>query len=172
MCNFLTAIPGIICGAMALSRIGKSQGTLGGKNMAIAGLILSCVLWLLTLPIMAAMVLPAFSRARGAASEVKCQGNVNQLMKAWILYENANRMKPPRTMDDLKKALGGGRSNDDCFICPLADDQSKPSYAIVLGEGKGLDSVPPNTVVIREIHPNHRGKRVLGFADGHVGVEK
>src|SRR5580765_260931 len=40
-CGWLfTAIPAVICGHIARAKIRKSGGTLGGKNMAIAGLIL------------------------------------------------------------------------------------------------------------------------------------
>src|SRR5262245_45727147 len=39
-CGWLfTAIPAVICGHIAWSKIRKSGGTLGGKNIAIAGLI-------------------------------------------------------------------------------------------------------------------------------------
>jgi uncharacterized protein DUF4190 len=38
-----TAIPAVICGHIAWSKIRKSGGTLGGKNIAIAGLILDYI---------------------------------------------------------------------------------------------------------------------------------
>ena len=38
-CGFLTAIPGVICGHIALSRIAQ-QPTLQGRGMAIAGLVI------------------------------------------------------------------------------------------------------------------------------------
>ena len=40
MCfSILAAIPGVICGHKAISRIGKSGGGLSGKGLAIAGLV-------------------------------------------------------------------------------------------------------------------------------------
>jgi len=45
----ITAIPGVICGHFSLRCIRKSDGRLGGKGMAIAGLVIAYValaLWL------------------------------------------------------------------------------------------------------------------------------
>jgi hypothetical protein len=42
-CGPLTSIPAIICGHIGLSNIKNSNGTLGGKGMCIAGIILGWV---------------------------------------------------------------------------------------------------------------------------------
>src|SRR4029434_824225 len=42
-CLFLTVIPAIICGHVARKRIRKSNGALGGMNMALVALILAYV---------------------------------------------------------------------------------------------------------------------------------
>lgn len=42
-CGLLTAIPGIICGHMARSKIRESNGTLTGDGLALAGLIIGYV---------------------------------------------------------------------------------------------------------------------------------
>lgn len=41
--GFLTAIPGVICGHMAMKQIRESNGTLGGAGLAKAGLIMSYI---------------------------------------------------------------------------------------------------------------------------------
>ena len=38
--NFLTAIPAVICGHIALYRIKRAKESLSGKEMAIAGLVM------------------------------------------------------------------------------------------------------------------------------------
>lgn len=38
-CSFLTGIPAVICGHLALSRIQASSGALGGRTLAVVGLI-------------------------------------------------------------------------------------------------------------------------------------
>lgn len=46
-CMFLTAVPGAICGHMALSKIRRSQGYITGEGIAIAGLVTSyCALFI------------------------------------------------------------------------------------------------------------------------------
>jgi hypothetical protein len=42
-CGWLTAIPAVICGHVASSKIRKSGGALGGKGIAIAGLIIGYI---------------------------------------------------------------------------------------------------------------------------------
>ena len=44
-CVFILAIPGVICGHLALSRIKESQGRYGGRGLAITGLVIG-YLWL------------------------------------------------------------------------------------------------------------------------------
>ena len=41
--SLLTAIPGVVCGHIALKRIREANGALSGRNMAIAGLVLGYV---------------------------------------------------------------------------------------------------------------------------------
>jgi hypothetical protein len=46
-CTFITGIPAVICGHMAMARTDPNTGNLGGRGMAIAGLIMGyicCVL--------------------------------------------------------------------------------------------------------------------------------
>ena len=55
----LTAIPAVICGHIAWSKIRKSGGTLGGKNIAIAGLILGYIglaIGLMGVPLLVSMI--------------------------------------------------------------------------------------------------------------------
>ncbi len=58
-CGLFTAIPAIICGHMALDRINKAEGRIGGRPLALGGLvigyirillsILSLVMWLISI---------------------------------------------------------------------------------------------------------------------------
>ena len=62
----LTGIPAVILGILALNDIGKSRGRLGGKGMAITGLVFGAI-GILSLPIMIGLLLPAVQKVRGAA---------------------------------------------------------------------------------------------------------
>src|ERR1700748_3034706 len=66
VCTMFTTIPGIICGHLALDRIKKSGGALGGHGMALAGLIMS-YFGLVVFVGMIIMALPNFARARQMA---------------------------------------------------------------------------------------------------------
>lgn len=68
--GFVVGIPAVICGHFGLSRI-KRNPSLGGRGMAIAGLVTG-YFGILSLPILAALALPAISGAleRGKATQM------------------------------------------------------------------------------------------------------
>ena len=70
---FLTGIPAIIMGHMALSRVKASQGTLGGGGMALAGTILGYITTFLIgfIAILAGLATPAILKAKKAADRAK-----------------------------------------------------------------------------------------------------
>jgi competence protein ComGC len=82
-CLFLFAgIPAVICGHMAQSRIKYSGGRLGGNGFALAGLItgyLSIGFSLFILPLLLAIAIPNFVKARHVA-----QSNVCRNQMRWI----------------------------------------------------------------------------------------
>jgi len=60
---FIGSLVGLALGIMALAKINKSQGQLGGSGHAIAGIVIS-VVGFFTAPIVAAIVLPLLRMAR------------------------------------------------------------------------------------------------------------
>ena len=67
----LTAIPALIVGFLAIGDINRSRGQLGGKGLAITGIVVSLVMPLISIVIggiMVAMLLPAI-QALGALLE-------------------------------------------------------------------------------------------------------
>jgi Domain of unknown function (DUF4190) len=74
-CGWLfTAIPAVICGHIARSKIRKSGGTLGGRNIAIAGLILgyiALVICIMGIPLLVSMIQSDRERAQRLATERK-----------------------------------------------------------------------------------------------------
>jgi len=81
---FLTSIPAIICGIVALVKIGNSRGQLTGKGLATSGIVMGALLTLL-LP---AILLPALARAREAARRASCQNNLMQMSLIYRMYAN------------------------------------------------------------------------------------
>ena len=64
-----TALFGLICGIIAMVKVSNSRGALRGQGLALAGTIVSGV-FLILLPVLAAMLLPAL-----AAAKQKAQAN-------------------------------------------------------------------------------------------------
>lgn len=182
----LTALVGLVLGVIALIQIGKSQGRLSGNGLAIGGICVSA-LFALALPILAAMLLPAFAKARGKAEQIQCVNNVRQLCLAVIMYADGNKGQLPPTnrwCDAISPYLGTSASTR-AFRCPTRPDQDCTYSANAQLEGKQLSDLknPAMTVLVFESNAgrnqaggppvttqNHRGSGCVGFADGHVEV--
>ena len=86
-----TAIPAVICGHTALSRIKRSGGALTGDGLAIGGLVtgyLGIALSIFLIPLLAAIAIPNFVRARNTAQKNACINNLRQINGAkqqWAL---------------------------------------------------------------------------------------
>ena len=110
----LFAIPGVICGHMAYSRIKHSSGALAGEGMALAGLITSYVsigMAVFLVPMMLAIAIPNFVKAREAAKANACINNLRQIDAAkqeWALENNKKNTDTP-TQSDLTRYLRNGQ---------------------------------------------------------------
>lgn len=118
----LFAIPGVICGHMAHSRIKRSGGTLTGGGLALGGIItgyVSIALSVFLIPMMAAIAIPNFVKARDTAMRNACVNNLRQIETAkeiWALEhkkENDTTATPAAT--DLDKNLSNGFSSLKCL---------------------------------------------------------
>src|SRR5437016_4388845 len=78
-CFYLfSGIPAVICGHMAHSRIRRSGGALEGGGLALAGLItgyIGIALSIVIIPLMAAIAIPNFVKARTTAQMNGCINN-------------------------------------------------------------------------------------------------
>jgi hypothetical protein len=109
----LFAIPGVVCGHMAYSRIKRSSGALAGEGMALAGLITSYIsigMAIFLVPMMMAIAIPNFVRARETAQENACINNLRQIDGAkqeWAL-ENGKKTDAVPTAENLKPFFKNG----------------------------------------------------------------
>ena len=179
--SILTGIPAIICGILALNRINKSGGRLRGQGQAIGGLVTGGVS-LLMIPIMAAMLLPAFSAAREKARRTQCMNNLKQIGLALAQYTSDNNDQLPvrQWCDTLihSRYLASPRvlqcPADPAAKCAYVFNknmlggvwQSDPELVVALDGDRGWNAVVSGPAELpQSVH--RTGCNVL-FNDGHV----
>ena len=155
----------VVFGIVALNKIGKSGGQITGQGQALGGLITGAIS-LVMIPIMAAMLLPALTQARGKARAAQCLSNVKQISLACAMYADANNGRLPQELDSLTNIL----TTTKVFVCPSAKDQTHYSYAFT--GATNLWQSNPDVIMLREIEANHFGRSTLLFNDGHVEQRK
>ncbi len=107
----LFSIPAVICGHMALSRIKRSAGMLCGQGLATGGLVtgyVSIALGLFVVPMMLAIAVPNFLKARQSTPQNLCIKNLRMIDTAkqtWSL-ENKKTLEDKPTPEDLEPYLG------------------------------------------------------------------
>lgn len=182
-CGF-TALIGLILGIIGFTKIKKSEGRLSGSGLAIAGIVVSAI-FVLMLPIFAAMMLPALAKAKDKAQSINCINNTKQIALGVIMYANANTNRFPSATtwcDDVLNEIGSAR----VLQCASGDKEHRSHYAYNINlAGIDTDKVsnPATTVLIFEstggwnmsggpellLHSSrHNRKIVVGFVDGHV----
>jgi competence protein ComGC len=101
----LTAIPAVICGHVAYSRIRRSAGALSGEGLALGGLITGYVgiaLSIFVIPLLAAIAIPNFVKARTTAQMNACISNLRQIDGAkqmWALEHKKVETDKPTDQD-------------------------------------------------------------------------
>jgi competence protein ComGC len=111
------AIPAIICGHIACSRIKRSGGQLAGKGLAIAGFVTGYVS-LASIVLLLPIAIPNFVKARDAAQMNACINNLRMIDAAkqqWALENNKKSSDTP-TQSDLEHYL----KNSQFPTCPKA----------------------------------------------------
>ena len=174
---------GLILGLVAMNKIKNSQGKLSGRGLALAGTIVSGVSVLL-IPINAALLLPALSKAHAKAQSINCMNNARTLCLAAHMYSGANSNTFPLSTNWCDAFLAnGGASNS--FICP-GMPRTQCGYAYNSNLSGLKDATPdPYTVMFFEsdggwnasggkglmiTKPRHGRGYIVGFADGHCEV--
>lgn len=138
----LASIPAIICGIVALIRIGNSRGRLTGKGLAISGIVVG-MLFTLLLP---AILLPALARAREAARRSMCDNNLRQMAIVFRMYANESKGEVYPMLSSKPGGLTCAAEEvypeylEDPYVlhCP-SDSDAPPMLA-----GANGNAVPPN----------------------------
>jgi competence protein ComGC len=112
--TIFTGIPGVICGHKALSKIKRSNGALTGQGLAIAGLVTGYlgIAWaIFVIPLMMAIAIPNFVKARDTAQMNACINNLRMIDAAkneWALENNKKSTDTP-SQSDLAHYLKNGQ---------------------------------------------------------------
>jgi hypothetical protein len=110
----LTALVGLILGIVALVKINRSQGAIGGSGLAIAGICVSGTLLLVGLPIQAALLLPAVARAKSKAQSVKCVSNLRQVGVSGLRWAEQHGGRLPPDFQSMTNEL----ATPIILLCP------------------------------------------------------
>ncbi len=111
----LLAIPAVIFGHLALSRINRAGGMLGGRGLAIAGLVTGYISIAL-IPVLAGIAVPNFIKARDTAQKNACINNLRMIDRAkqqWALENHKSGDDVP-TAEDLNRYIEGGYAHLRC----------------------------------------------------------
>jgi hypothetical protein len=109
----ISALAGLVLGIVALTKINASKGAVRGQGLAIAGICVSAV-FLVMLPILAGMLLPALAKAKSKAQSVQCISNLKALSIGARLYASDNNETFPPDLASMATEV----SNPKVLVCP------------------------------------------------------
>jgi hypothetical protein len=178
----ITALFGLIFGIISYVKIKGDKEALKGEGLALAGIIVSA-LFMLAIPVFAAMLLPVLASAKARAQTINCVSNEKILALGVRMYagDHTNELPSSATWcDAIKSYVGSNRP----FKCPSANSASPCDYAFNAAlSGMDESKVNPNTVMIFEadagwdasggsellVSRHMRGRvSVVAYADGSV----
>ena len=168
-CSCITGIPAIIMGVMSLNRIGKSQGTLGGKGLAIAGLCCACTLGVTGTAMIAGLAIPAFNQVQERAKIMQAASSARQIVISLKSYAGDNSGQYP----DADKNASPQTSNDAFRILiahGLLEDERPFTATNSPYEPDNLIGSPPEFKQALEAGENHWAmtKGLSDSADGNA----
>lgn len=171
LCLCVTALPALICGIVGLSNIGKSNGQLKGRGLAITGIILSLLLTIvgaggwMTFGGKKLAENPMFQEIFGAGKAmIEAATRGTEIAAALKAHADANDGKLPASMDEL---VAGGSVEAAKLASPV--DGSSGFWKLVR-PGAVLADLPPKTVVASggPISVQGESLEVVIHADGTV----
>ena len=133
--SILTGIPAVICGHIAHGKIKRSGGLLSGSGLALAGLItgyVSIAMAVFVVPLLVAVAVPNFVKARNMAMQNVCINNLRQLegaIRIWAL-ENKKAEDSVVTLQDIATYLKGSVACPSGGTYRLGRVSEKPTCSI------------------------------------------
>ncbi|EDY17101.1 hypothetical protein CfE428DRAFT_5446 [Chthoniobacter flavus Ellin428] len=165
LCPIIGSIAAVICGHIARGDIRKSGGRLSGDGMAIAGLVLGYSGFaFIGLAILAGMALPVFGEVQLKGKEVQSLSNAKQIAIACQAYAVDHQNHFPAKLHELVPKYLPDRS---VFSSPLS-----PGETLAYEYFGGLQTDPPQNVLLMSTFKDRHGKRIIVHVDGSglVGI--
>jgi prepilin-type processing-associated H-X9-DG protein len=172
---FITAIPAIVLGIVALVKISKSAGQLKGSGLAITGIVIPPA----SLPIIALLMgimMPAMARVRQVSFRMVCATNMSGLGKAMLIYANDNNDMFPTPAKWCDLLVEYQNVSKQTFACPAALMQYRSSDQCNYAMNKNVEELgtnaPPDMVLLFETQPgwNQSGGPEILTTDNHWGT--
>jgi len=107
LCLGLPGLLGLIFGIIAIRKINGSGGTIGGKGLAIGGMVTSG-LGVGMILLSAILLLPILAKAKNKANRMKCSNNISTINKCYQSFASDNEGDTPH--------LSGAYGPDDNTI--------------------------------------------------------
>jgi len=105
--GLLGAVPAVICGHIAKSKIKKDPENLAGDGMALAGLLMGYI-QIAMIPILIAIAIPAFVKAKTRAQEIQTRASMAKISIGIDIYE-IDTGKWPSSLSSLVENDGSER---------------------------------------------------------------
>ena len=151
VCGCFTGLPAIVLGIMSLKAIKASNGTLGGRGLAIAGICCGGALMITGMAVMAGLALPAFNVATQNARMSQASNNARQIILALKAhaadnngaYPDAHASSPQTANDAFRIQFQTGILEDESIFgsptSPFVPDGnigSAPDFSQALEAGE------------------------------------
>ena len=167
---FISAIPAIILGIVALVKISKSASQLKGTGLAVTGIALPVVLVSVVAMLMG-ILMPALARTRQIAFRMVCGQNMSGLGKAMLIYANDYDDIFPTSSKWCDLLIEHADVTPAMFRCRGAYE-GPCNYAMNKNmENFDKGNAPPDMVVLFETHPgwNQVGGPEILTTENHQG---
>jgi hypothetical protein len=183
----LTGIVGLILGIIGFCAIKQRAEELKGLGLAIAGIVVSAISFIVVpfIAIMMVILMPALTNVRTQARMMASASNARQICLAMMMYCDENDGNFPPS-DNWPDALAPYFNNNRALLTSTFNPEAGRAYAMnaQLDGWKVRDIRQPHRTVLifearfggppaggRELLPESpRGRRgyIIGFLDGHV----
>jgi type IV pilus assembly protein PilA len=144
---------GIILGIVALNRIGSTPG-LGGRGLAIAGIVVPIAAGVVSIGIYAAIGIPNFIKFQARAKQAECKSN----LKAVFTAEKSNFQQKDAYSTSLEE-IGFDPERGNRYAYFLFDvGQMQDRSSATPGSGEGITGVQVDTF-------RHKDERPIAYSD-------